>query len=85
MLKHQLLNSVDLGSRKLLIDLAAVTVINSPGITKLLEIAEELAGIRKAALGFIGVSDLYRDVFQVTGLSGLSTIFDSESQAAEEL
>ncbi|HOT29092.1 MAG TPA: STAS domain-containing protein [Candidatus Ozemobacteraceae bacterium] len=80
-----LLEAVDRGSRKVLIDLAGVTVINSPGITKLLEVAEDLSATHKAALGFVGVSDLYRDVFQVTGLSGLSTIFDSETQAAEEL
>jgi len=80
-----ILEAVDRGSRKLLIDLAAVTVINSPGITKLLEVAEDLSATHKAALGFVGVSDLYRDVFQVTGLSGLSTIFDSETQAMKEL
>lgn len=84
-LKSQVLEALNQGAGKVLIDLAAVAVINSPGITRLLEIAEEVTGTHRADLGFVGVTDLYRDVFQVTGLSSLATIFEDEPQAIREL
>ncbi len=81
LLRNQLLAAVNDGFTIFLLDLTGVTVINSPGVTRLLEIAEDLTAIHHAVLSFTGVSDLYREVFQVTGLSALATIYSDEQEA----
>lgn len=68
-----------------LLDLTEVTVINSPGVTRLLEIAEDLTAVHHSELSLCGVSELYQEIFQVTGLSSLVTIYNNDQEAITAL
>ncbi|GEM_PF-5390300 len=85
LLYNQLLAAVKEGYACFLVDLTEVTVINSPGVTRLLEIAEDLTAVHHSELSLCGVSELYREIFQVTGLASLATIYDSEQEALTAL
>jgi anti-anti-sigma factor len=69
------------GVRKFLLDLSGAPVINSQGITQILELVETLVYDQKASFGLIGLSDLYADVFHVIGLTKLVKVFPSEADA----
>lgn len=84
-LKKELLQDLKKGTSLFVLDLEKVTVINSSGITQLLEIAEEVILNHKGKLGFSGVSQLYLEVFQVIGLTGIADIYSSEQEAVEDL
>lgn len=81
LLYNQLMAAVNEGFTCFLLDLTEVTVINSPGVTRLLEIAEDLTAVHHSELSFSGVSELYQEIFQVTGLASLVTIYRSEQEA----
>lgn len=80
-LKLAIQGEIKNGCRQFLLNLAKVTVINSPGITQLLEIAEEVICDHKGRLAFAEVSQLYQEVFQVIGLNRLVDIYDNEQEA----
>lgn len=69
-------------ARRFVVNLADSPVINSPGITALLELAEWLVYDRKSRLAFVGVKDLHKNVFKVVGLLKLSTIHEDEAAAS---
>jgi anti-anti-sigma regulatory factor len=73
------------GVERCILDLRQVTVINSPGITQLLDFAENLHYERKVPLGILGVTDLYSDIFQSVGLLELAEAFPDEETAKAEL
>jgi anti-anti-sigma factor len=68
-------------TRKFVVNLRCTTVINSPGITQLLELAEEIVYDLKGRLVLVGVSELYQEVFQVIGLSAMVETCGDEKSA----
>jgi anti-anti-sigma factor len=69
------------GVKRFIISLADSPVINSPGITALLELAEWLVYEQKVRLIFVGLKDLHKNVFKVVGLLKLSTLHEDENSA----
>jgi len=69
------------GFRRLILNLGGSPVINSQGITQLLEIAEQVVMRRKSKLAFVGLTDLQRNVFNVMGLLRLGKAFADEAAA----
>ena len=83
-LREETVAAVAQGVRHLVLNLEQATVINSPGITQLLELAEELVYDHKGSLSLVGVSALYTEVFQVVGLSGMARVCTSEQDALQQ-
>ena len=73
------------GFKKFILNLAGTPVINSQGITQILELGEELLYDQKAVLAIVGLSELYLDVFQVVGISKFAKIVSNEENALKEL
>ncbi|PKL49476.1 MAG: hypothetical protein CVV42_05685 [Candidatus Riflebacteria bacterium HGW-Riflebacteria-2] len=70
---------------KLVLNLEKASVINSPGITQILELVEDFTYERKGRVAFVGVSQLYQEVFQVVGLTGMATMCNDEKSALEQI
>jgi len=73
------------GIRKVIVNLEKTTVINSPGITQILELGEEILSTPEGRLALVGVAPLYQEVFVVTGIADQATIFAEERAALEQL
>lgn len=71
--------------RNLVLNLEKVSVINSPGITKILELTEDFVYERSGQVAMVGVSQLYQEVFQVVGLTSLATLCLDEKSALEKV
>ncbi len=73
------------GIRRIILNLEKTSVINSPGITQILEMTEEILADPKGRFGLVGVSQLYQEVFMVVGIIGQATVFADEKAAVEQL
>ncbi len=73
------------GVNRCLLDFSQITIINSPGITCLLEFAENMRYERKIPMGCIGIADMYQEIFDAVGLSELITLFPNEAVARTSL
>ncbi len=73
------------GIHRVILNLEKTSVINSPGITQILEMTEEVLADPKGRFGLVGVSQLYQEVFMVVGIIGQATIFADEKSALEQL
>lgn len=73
------------GFKKFLLDLKGAPVINSQGITQILELGEALLYDQKATLAITGLSELYLDVFQVVGITKFAKIYGTEEEALKAL
>lgn len=69
------------GTVRFVLNFAESPVINSPGITELLELSEWLVYERKARLVFVGLKDLHKNVFKVVGLLKLAAVHETEEAA----
>ncbi len=73
------------GFKKFILDLGGTPVINSQGITQILELGEALLYDQKATLAIIGLSDLYLDVFRVVGITKFAKTYPTEDLAVAAL
>jgi anti-anti-sigma factor len=73
------------GIKKFVLNLSDTPVINSQGITQILELVEVLMYDHKATLALVGLSDLYTDVFQVIGVLKMTRVFPDETTAIASL
>ncbi|MFZ5949528.1 MAG: STAS domain-containing protein [Candidatus Rifleibacteriota bacterium] len=73
------------GWKDLVFNLEAVSVINSPGITQLLELTETVLYDYRGTIALVKVPALYVEVFQVIGLLRLTEVFSSEEDAVKRL
>lgn len=76
--------SISEGTKKVVLNLEKVAIINSPGITKILELTEEILYDLKGQIALVGVSQLYQEVFQVIGLTSMTSIFSDEKSAISQ-
>jgi len=72
------------GRKVLVLNLAASKVVNSIGISILIEIIERIIEI-EGKLAFCGLTPTIAKTFQIMGLAQYSSIFDSETDALAEL
>jgi anti-anti-sigma regulatory factor len=66
------------GVTRCLFDFSQVTIINSPGITFLMEFSESLAYERRIPLGCFGIAEMYIEIFEAIGLLQMIQIFPDE-------
>ncbi|MBI3038924.1 STAS domain-containing protein [bacterium] len=74
-----------LGVNRCFLDFSQIVIINSPGITCLLDFAENIRYERKIPLGCMGISQMYIEIFDAVGLSELMTLFPDETSARTSL
>ena len=72
------------GCRNLLLDLHATRIINSIGISLLLEVLERTLAV-KGTLAFCSLTPSIAKTFQIMGLAQYARIFPDRSAALEEL
>ena len=72
------------GFKKFILNLSGTPVINSQGITQILELGEMLMYDQKAVLAIVGLSELYLDVFQVVGIAKFAKILPNEETALKD-
>jgi anti-anti-sigma factor len=75
---------IEEGRRVLLFDLKATRIINSIGISLLLEVLEAVLAIN-GTLAFCGLSPSIGKTFQIMGLAQYTRIFPERSSAVSEL
>jgi anti-anti-sigma factor len=75
---------LDEGHQTLLLDLAATRIINSIGISLLLEVLEQILEI-KGTLAFCSLSPSIAKTFQIMGLSQYTRIFPDRPTAIQAL
>ncbi|MBF0406629.1 MAG: STAS domain-containing protein [Candidatus Riflebacteria bacterium] len=79
-LKQSFEEGFSLGFQKFLINFSGTPVINSLGISKVLEIAEMVVEDRNGKLAFCGLNELTSGVFKMVGLLKMGAAFDSEQE-----
>jgi anti-anti-sigma factor len=75
---------IDVGFKKLLLNLAGTKIVNSIGISILIEIIEKMIEI-DGKLGFCCLTPTIDKTFHIMGLAQYAPIFDIEERAVAEL
>ena len=73
---------IDNGKKMFLLDLEQSKVVNSIGVSILIEIIEKLQEI-DGKLGYYNLAPIVEKTFNIMGLTKYSTVFQSESEALE--
>lgn len=79
-LEDSINGKVDDGKMKLIVNFEKTKMINSVGISIVIGIVETIAE-KGGILAFTNLSRVNRDLFDITGVSGLVKIFDTEEDA----
>ena len=75
---------ISAGERKLLLNLGGTKIVNSIGISILIEIIEKMLEI-DGRLAFCNLTPTIEKTFHIMGLTQYATIFESEEGAVREL
>ena len=75
---------MDSGVRTLLLNLRETKIVNSIGISILIEIIEKMME-RGGKIGFCCLTPVIHKTFQIMGLANYAAIFDSEEAAVREM
>jgi len=75
---------ISAGERKLLLNLGGTKIVNSIGISILIEIIEKMLEI-DGRLAFCNLTPTIEKTFHIMGLTQYATIFESEERAVREL
>ncbi len=75
---------IDEGYRSLLLNLAGTKIVNSIGISILIEIIEKIIEI-EGKLAFCNLTPTINKTFHIMGLAQYTSIFDDEQDAVEHL
>jgi anti-anti-sigma factor len=70
------------GANHVVVDCGALEYISSAGLRSLLSTAKTLR-TRNGELVFVGIKDMVREVFEITGFATMFTIYDSTEAALE--
>lgn len=81
-LKDDVLRHVQQGRRQLILNLGQVDFINSSGLGTLVSILKEVR-LAKGRLVLSNLASYVKEIFEITQLSNIFEIFDSESEAQE--
>ena len=80
----KLIELVDAGADRLVLDFAAVDYIASSGLRALLKLAQRMQK-DDGVLHLCCLNDMVSDVFEISGFDRILTVFDTEDQAVEAL
>jgi anti-anti-sigma factor len=75
---------MDSGVRNLLLNLRETKIVNSIGISILIEIIEKMID-KGGRIGFCCLTPVIHKTFQIMGLANYASIFDNEENAVAEL
>ncbi len=81
-LKEDVLRQVQQGKRNLILNLNQVDFINSSGLGALVSILKEVR-LAKGRIVLSNLASYVREIFEITQLSNIFEIFDSEADAQE--
>ena len=73
---------IDNGKKLFLLDLEDSKVVNSIGVSILIEIIEKLQDVN-GKLGYFNLAPIVEKTFTIMGLTKYSTVFSNESEAIE--
>ena len=73
---------IDNGKNHILLDLEESKVVNSNGVSILIEIIEKLQEV-DGKLGYYNLAPIVEKTFTIMGLTKYSTVFSNESEALE--
>ncbi len=71
---------IDEGNMKLLLDLKLTKMVNSIGVSMLIEVIEILEDMN-GELAFCNMKPIVEKTFKIMGLSNYATLFDTQEQA----
>ena len=72
------------GKRKILINMEATKMVNSIGVSILIEVIEDLQGVN-GKIGYYNVAPIVEKTFNIMGITNYSKIYTSEEDAIEAL
>ena len=75
---------IDAGDKTLLLNLAGTKIVNSIGISILIEIIEKMLEV-EGRLAFCGLTPTIEKTFHIMGLTQYATIYPDEGSAVAEL
>ena len=76
------LQKISEGKRKFLLNLANTDMVNSIGVSILIEVIEELQGT-SGTIAFCNLAPIVEKTFNIIGLTKYSSVFSSENEALE--
>jgi anti-sigma B factor antagonist len=71
------------GSTKFLINMASTKIVNSIGVSILIEIIEKLQEV-DGKIGYYNLAPIVAKTFNIMGLTKYSTVFETEENAVNE-
>lgn len=81
---HECYKLIDEGYKHFILNFEKSKVINSIGISILIEIIERVLEL-KGSLGFTGLTSTIAKTFRIMGLTQYAKVFDTESEAVAEI
>ena len=75
---------IDQGNTKFLINMGNTKIVNSIGVSILIEIIEKLQSV-DGKLGYYNLAPIVSKTFTIMGLTKYSTVFESEELAVNEI
>ena len=75
---------IDKGKSLFLLDLAGSKVVNSIGVSILIEIIEKLQDV-DGKLGYFNLAPIVEKTFNIMGLTKYSTVYSSEEEALKKI
>ena len=76
--------NIDSGTKNILLDLENSKVVNSIGVSILIEIIERLQEV-DGQLGYFNLAPIVEKTFNIMGISKYSKVFSSEAEAIENI
>ena len=76
--------NIDSGTKNILLDLENSKVVNSIGVSILIEIIEKLQEV-DGQLGYFNLAPIVEKTFNIMGISKYSKVFISEAEAIENI
>jgi anti-sigma B factor antagonist len=77
-------NKIDEGKKKFLLDLENSSIVNSIGVSIIIEIIEKLQEI-DGHIGYYNLAPIVAKTFKIMGLVQYSTIYESEEDALADM
>ena len=76
--------NMDEGIHKFLLDLEKSSIVNSIGVSIIIEIIEKLQDV-KGHIGYFNLAPIVAKTFKIMGLVQYSTIYESEEEALSDM
>jgi len=77
-------DKIGAGFKKFLLDLEKSSIVNSIGVSIIIEIIEKLQEV-KGHIGYFNLAPIVAKTFKIMGLVQYSTIYDTEDEALKDM